>query len=89
MTMSRLQRELGKALCDRAGLDPNRVPREYNIQFINKREVMVTLQVMTIITVDEFADIRAVAQERAAALDARERQATNFGAEAPKKGPVG
>lgn len=84
--MSRRQRELGKALCDRAGLDPNRVPTEYNVQFVNKDAVMVTLQVMTFITLAEYEELRAVADQRAAELDARERAAMNLGNE---RGPVG
>lgn len=86
--MNRRERELGKALCDRAGIDPLRALSEYHLQFINKSEVMVTLQVMTVITVDEFKELRDAADRRAQETDARERLAQTMEPK-PKPGPVG
>ncbi len=59
------EQQLGKALCDRAGLDPNRVMREFDSELISSGEVMVTLQVMTFIPVDELAELEELARQKA------------------------
>ena len=64
-SMDHYQQELGKLLCDRAGLDPNRVLRDFEIDDANGKEAMVTLPSVVFIPTEDLAELRHLAAERA------------------------
>lgn len=56
---------LGKLVCDRLGLDPNRVLREgLSIEDVNGTQVMVTLNSFAFLPREEMAELRAIAHHR-------------------------
>jgi hypothetical protein len=65
--LSDAELEFGRALCDRLGLDPNRVLRGYHIEPIGPGEALVTLEVMQVISKDDLRELQAAARARAAA----------------------
>ena len=66
--LSDAELEFGRALCDRLGLDPNRVLRGYHLEPIgNAGGALVTVEVLQVLTADELRELQATARARAAA----------------------
>lgn len=65
--LSDAELEFGKALCDRLGLDPNRVLRGYHLEPLGNGDALITVQVMHIIKKGELQELQAAARGRAAA----------------------
>ena len=61
----RFSQEFGRLLCDRVGLDPNRVRQDFQVEDVTSKQVMVTLQVATFLPKEELAMLRQIASERA------------------------
>lgn len=61
-----IDREFGKALCDRLGLRLNDTLTEWQAESFGKQQVMVTMTVVKCMSEEEFNELRAVAVTRAA-----------------------
>ncbi|UVK58461.1 hypothetical protein SEA_GLOBIWARMING_69 [Arthrobacter phage GlobiWarming] len=57
--------ELGKALCDRLGLNHNTTSQDWHVENINPKTVFVTMTTVAAIPVDQYNDLVKVAAERA------------------------
>lgn len=58
-------RELGKALCDRLGLDHNTTLREWKATRVGNENVAVSMTTMVIMPLEDYNELRAVAEQRA------------------------
>jgi len=63
---TRFDTELGKALCDRLGLDRNSTLQDYETEGAGNT-VWVTMSTMKAMSLDEFNELVRVAAERAGA----------------------
>lgn len=60
-----IDREFGKALCDRLGLRLNDTLTEWQAESFGKQHVMVTMTIVRCMSEDEFNELRRVAERRA------------------------
>lgn len=59
------EKEFGKALCDRLGLDPNRVLLGYEMERVNSEQVSITLHVLAVLPIVDLQELNEVAKARA------------------------